>query len=294
MPRRPRLHVPGGFYHVTLRGNHRQAIFFRDSDRSRLDEIVAESLDSAAARLHAYCWMTNHLHLLVQISHVPLGKLIQRIASQYARTTQAVLQTTGHLFERRYHAVLVDADSYLLTLLRYIHMNPVRAALVPRPGDYPWSSHSEYAGRRHQPWVTTEMALAILSPDRAKARFRYLELIAQPDELRWGVGLLQPHRDNTFVLGNDEFLARVAAGSWQPRSTKDLDQLFTECRRRFNVTAEDLISPSKCRVLSAARAWLSHAALTERAATVTEVARKLRRTETAIRRLMGRRQPAAS
>jgi putative transposase len=294
MPRRPRLHVPGGFYHVTLRGNHRQAIFFRESDRARLDEIVAESLHSLAARLHAYCWMTNHLHLLVQTSNVPLGKLIQRIASQYARTTQSFLQTTGHLFERRYHAVLVDADCYLLTLLRYIHMNPVRAALVSRPGEYQWSSHSEYAGRRSQPWVTTDMALAILSPDRAHARFRYLELLAQPDELRWGIGPLEPHRDNAFVLGNDEFLARVVAGSWQPRATKDLDQLFAECRRRFNVTAEDLISPSKCRVLSAARAWLSHAALAERAATITEVARRLRRTETAIRRLMVRRQPAAS
>ena len=292
MPRRPRLHVPGGFYHVTLRGNHRQAIFFRDSDRARLDETVAESLDLLAARLHAYCWMTNHLHLLVQISNLPLGKLIQRIASQYARTTQAALQTTGHFFERRYHAVLVDADSYLLTLLRYIHMNPVRAALVSRPGDYQWSSHLEYAGRRSQTWVTTEMALAILSPDRSKARSRYLELLAQPDELRWGVGLLEPHRDNAFVLGSDEFLAGVVAGGRQPRTTKDLDQLFAECRRRFNVTAEDLVSPSKCRSLSAARAWLSHAALAERAATVTEVARKLGRTETAIRRLMGRRQPA--
>ena len=294
MPRLPRLHVPGGFYHVTLRGNHRQPIFFHDSDRTRLDETVAESLDILAARLHAYCWMTNHLHLLVQISHAPLGKLIQRIASQYARTTQAILQTTGHLFERRYHAVLVDADSYLLTLLRYIHLNPVRAALVSRPGDYKWSSHHEYVGRRSQPWVTTEMGLAILAPDPSKARIRYRELLGQTDELRWGVGPLQPHHDNSLVLGNDAFLARIAAGSWQPRPTKDLDHLFAECRRRFNVTSEDLTSPSKCRDLSAARAWLSHAALAERVATVTEVARKLRRTETAIRRLMGRRQPAAS
>ncbi len=134
MPRRPRLHVPYGYYHVTLRGNHRQAIFFRDSDRATLELIVAESLELVSARLHAYCWMTNHVHLLVQVSDVPLGRLILRIAGKYARIVQAAMKTTGHLFERRHHAVLVDSDRYLLTLVRYIHMNPVRAKLV----DAPW------------------------------------------------------------------------------------------------------------------------------------------------------------
>jgi len=100
--------------------------------------------------------MTNHLHVLVQVSEVPLGSVILQIASSYARTVQARLMTTGHLFERRYHAVLVDAYSYLLALVRYIHLNPVRAGLVADPAAYRWSSHRVYLGERACDWVSHE------------------------------------------------------------------------------------------------------------------------------------------
>ena len=288
MPRRPRLHMPYGYYHVTLRGNHRQAIFFRDSDRATLETIVAESLQLVSARLHAYCWMTNHVHLLVQVSDEPLGKLILRIAGKYARIVQAAMKTTGHLFERRHHAVLVDSDRYLLTLVRYIHMNPVRAKLVARPGDYPWTSHHEYAGHRSNPWVTTSLALGMLSANPTLARRKYLELIGAAEDLRWGSGLLQPHPENSLVLGDDSFLARIATTGWKPRVWKDLEELLAECCRRHEVTPQDLASPSRSRYLSAARAWLSREALAGRIATITAVARRLGRTETAIRRLIAR------
>ena len=162
MPRRPRLHVPGAFYHVTLRGNHRQDIFFTSKHREFLNGIVATVIERFAARLHAYCWMSNHIHMLIQVSDVPLGRIILRIASPYARAVQAELSTTGHLFERRYHAVLVDADEYLLGLLRYMHMNPVRAGMVNHPADYPWSSHHVYLGSREESWVTRTCANATL------------------------------------------------------------------------------------------------------------------------------------
>jgi len=162
MARPPRLHLPGGFYHVTLRGNHRQAIFYRESDRAALEAIVADTLSRLAAHVHAYCWMTNHIHMLIQISDVPLWRVMLRIAGKYARAVQAAMQTTGHLFEKRYHAVLVDSEAYLLTLIRYLHLNPVSAALVGKPGDYSWSSHHEYLGTRAHPWVTTSTALLLL------------------------------------------------------------------------------------------------------------------------------------
>lgn len=147
--------LPGAFYHVTLRGNHRQDIFVQSADRQILNEIVAEVMEQFGARLHAYCWMTNHIHALIQVSDVPLGSLMLRIAGRYARTIQAGLHTTGHLFEKRYQPVLVDQDEYLLQLLRYIHFNPVRARLVEFLDHYPWSSHRVYLGQREEPWVTT-------------------------------------------------------------------------------------------------------------------------------------------
>ena len=88
MTRRPRLHVPGGLYHVTLRGNHQQAIFEHDSDSDRLDSIVADSCARDGVQVHAYCWMTNHIHALVEVGEIPLGRFMQRVASQYARFLQ--------------------------------------------------------------------------------------------------------------------------------------------------------------------------------------------------------------
>jgi putative transposase len=288
MARPPRLHQSGGFYHVTLRGNHRQKIFFRDSDRTLLDEIVADVLGQFAARLHAYCWMTNHVHMLIQVSDAPLGQIILRIASRYARKVQAGLQTTGHLFERRYHAVLVDEDHYLLTLIRYIHRNPDEAALVSKPIDYPWSSHHNYLGVRQQPWVTTSFALRTLSLQPEVARSAYRELIDDAEELQWGTGLLQLHPENNQILGDDAFAARVTNRATNDVKLRDLEALILETSRRFDLPIEAITSTSRVRTICAARAWLAREAMTRRLATIGEIARRLGCSDTAIRRLIDR------
>lgn len=286
MARRLRLHVPGGFYHVTVRGNHRQPIFFAASDRDRLDDIVAEATDHVAARIHAYCWMTNHIHILVQISDAPLGKLIQRIASRYARAVQARLETTGHLFERRYHAILVDADAYLMTLVRYIHLNPVRGGLVADPAEYPWSSHRNYLGLCQRDWVTTKFTLGVLGnhPDHAVAKYR--ELMDGPGPSHWGEGDLIPNRDAPEVLGSKEFVLTVKGSDFHPRSHKSLDDVMRECSEQFKETSNSLASKLRSPNLAIARAWIGHEALKGRIASVSEVAKRLGRTEGCIRYLM--------
>lgn len=286
MARRLRLHVPGGFYHVTLRGNHRQPIFFSAEDRELLDKLVARALAQRGARLHAYCWMTNHLHLLVQVADDPLGRFMQQIASPYARMVQASLETTGHLFERRYHSVLVDADEYLLTLVRYVHNNPVRAGLVSDAAAYPWSSHRDYLGRRNCRWVTTDHVLRRLSSRSGRAAARYRRLMGTPDEGRWGHGRLVPHPDQPQVLGGDAFLARVLGEIQPPGPRRSIDDLLYECCDRFEITAASLVSPSRVRHLAAARAWVAHQARTGRIASNCEVARRLGRSEGAVRQLM--------
>jgi putative transposase len=291
MARRLRLHAPGAFYHVTLRGNHRQSIFFRDEDRNLLDGFVSDSLRLLAARIHAYCWMPNHLHMLVQVSDAPLGRLMLRIASAYARTVQLRFDTTGHLFERRYHAVLVDADNYLLTLVRYIHRNPVRARLVMDPAAYPWSSHSVYLGQQPKSWVTTDFVLKLFArlPDDAMRCYR--EFMACPVPDQWGIGNLAPHPEQPQILGDDAFVTRILNGKTQLRPSMTLDDLVCECCARFEVTLESLASRSRARRLAEARAWLGHEALARRVATVSAVARLLGRTEGALRHAMRRRLP---
>jgi REP element-mobilizing transposase RayT len=294
IPRRLRLHAPGGFYHVTLRGNHRQPIFFVDGDRDLLDIVVTDAIDQLTARVHAYCWMTNHLHLLVQISDVPLGRLVMRIASLYARIVQARLDTTGHLFERRYHAVLVDADAYLLTLVRYIHLNPVRAGLVADPAAYPWSSHRVYLGACQRPWVTTGFTLRMLAEQPAKAAAKYREFMNNSEPCRWGTGILTPHCDQPQVLGDDKFVARLKNAAYQPRSRKSLDDLIRACSERYQLTPESLVSTSRAHHLARARAWIGHEAVAGRVASICEVARRLGRSEGAIRHLMKRHPPTAT
>lgn len=291
MARRLRLHVPGGFYHVTLCGNHRQPIFFAVSDRDLLDAAVAEAVDRLAARIHAYCWMTNHLHLLVQVADAPLGRLMLRIASQYARRVQASLTTSGHLFERRYHAVLVDADDHMLTLVRYIHFNPVRAAMVGDPADYPWSSHRAYLGQSQPTWLTTSFTLRLLGGEPTESLARYRAFMGTAEDCLWGKGKLKPHADQPDILGGDDFVARICTDTRQPRRPRSLEDLFHECSERFHVSPDVLASPSRRHHLTHARAWLAHRAVAECVASVSELARRLGRSEAALRQVMARHPP---
>lgn len=288
MARMLRLHVPGGFYHTTLRGNHRQPIFFEAADRDLLERIVAQSLTALGARLHAYCWMTNHIHMLLQVAEMPLGRLMLRIASKYARIVQSRMQTTGHFFERRYHALVVDADGYLLTLLRYIHLNPVRAGLVHDPAEYPWSSHRNYSGMRNQEWLTTGFALRVLAQHENVARARYLEFMGLPAAERWGTGILAPNERNAQILGSDDFVSKVCPSTTPSCKHQNLEDLLTEAAGRFGVARSLLHSPSRDRRLCSARAWIVREAVESRIASVSTVARELRRSEAALRQLMRR------
>jgi REP element-mobilizing transposase RayT len=292
MPRRSRIHAPGAFYHVTLRGNHRKPIFFCDADRELLNDIVARALGLCQARLHAYCWMSNHVHMLLQVGEMPLGRVVLRIASSYARSVQARMETTGHLFERRYHAVLVDADRYLLTLLRYIHLNPVRAGLTATAGEYPWSSHHHYSGTRHEPWVTAGFALAMLGGDHRTAIAGYRKLLgAMQGQGPDASPLSDLHPDDGRILGDDRFLANLALPRETPQPGMTLDDLIEEAARRFDLEPADLVSVSRDRRLSSARAWIAHESAARRVATTSQVARALRRDESTIRELVERHFP---
>ena len=127
MPRKPRQHVPGGGYHVILRGNHREPLFGADRDRAYLNALVGDVVARFGLRIFAYCWMTNHLHLAVKVSDTALDKPMQRLAMRYALHIHRDTGQTGHLFERRYRSILVDADSYLLALRAAVGAVPAAA-----------------------------------------------------------------------------------------------------------------------------------------------------------------------
>lgn len=287
MPRAPRLHVPGGCYHVILRGNHREALFGSTADRDVLNEIVGDAVAKTGARFHAFCWMTNHLHALVQVADRPLGKTMHRIAVRYSRHRHRQLRTRGHLFERRYKAKLVDVDAYFLTLVRYIHDNPVKAHIVSDPADYPWSSHRAYLGREQVPWLTTDFELSLFGTEIDAARTAYARFMSVPttddDDPDTAT-----HPEDPRILGTDAFIAKIPYTPLRPRGYQSLEELATTMAERLGLTVDHLRSPSRARSLTPARVDLFRSAIDMRIAPLSEVARFLNRNAASLARLLAR------
>jgi putative transposase len=291
MSRRPRLHVAGGFYHVTLRGNHQRGLFFRGEHREVLDELVSEATDRYGLKVHAFCWMTNHIHIAAEVSDVPLSKIMMWVASRHARVVQGDLVTSGHLFERRYHARLVDKDSYLLELIRYIHLNPVRAGIIHDPLLYRWSSHLAYMGIRDIPWVTCDLALNTLNRNPQTARAAYAEFIGKGVEAGFDPTILIARRREPRILGDDQFVQRMTVrairelAGIERRST--LQDVIGEGCERYGVTPVELKSRRRNRHLARARAWIAWRALQENV-TLSAIARAFSRNESSVRELVNR------
>jgi putative transposase len=278
--------VPGAFYHVTLRGNHRQNIFHCDEHRRWLDDIVAEALQRFGTRVHAYCWMTNHIHMMMQAGEMPLGRVMLRIASLYARRVQKHLVTTGHLFERRHSAILVDADEYLIKLLLYIHLNPVRARLVESPADYRWSSHAAYAGGEAPSWLTTDFAKRMLHADPLRAEDIYRRMMADELNRPTPQPFDQLNPEDPRVLGDDAFVAAMQGLAWRPRKRESIEAAIEKICLEDGISITDLYSASRRRLLSRTRAKIAIYCQEGRIASVSAVARKLGRDESSLREAM--------
>jgi REP-associated tyrosine transposase len=292
MARLPRLHVPGAMYHVTARGNHRQDIFFKHGDRRLLDEIMSDALAKTGARVHAYCWMTNHVHLLVQVADRPLGELMQRVGTRFARAIQRDLHTTGHLFENRYHALLVDVDSYFLELLRYIHLNPVRARIVSAAHQYRWSSHRVYLNKTQQAWVHTDFALGLFSTDTDRARLLYQAFVGTRVDSDSPLSRVHPRERR--VLGDDTFLQKLSIPTRYRFPATSLESIASQVCAEVEIDLHRLRAPTHHPKHSRARALIASRATDARVATLSEVARFLNRDVSSLSRAVNRYCPRDS
>jgi REP element-mobilizing transposase RayT len=288
MPRRPRIHLHGGFYHVILRGNGRQAIFLDNEDRDQWQDILREGLVRYRHRLHVYCWMTNHVHMVIQVGVDPLAGFMRFLASRYARFLNRKTQRPGHLFERRYRAILVQKDEYLIELLRYIHLNPVRATMVVDPADYQWSSHNAYLRLTHMDWLTVDHLAAVFGTGVQNARLAYINFMTdQPSDatlhlLRNGVP------DDDRLLGDDEWVKSLLGNSNSIDRYRNLDDIVHDACQRHEVTEIMLASRSRSRRNSCVRAEIALAAVEHGCATVTEVAMRFGRAHSGLSRAMNR------
>lgn len=255
MPRKPRLHYPGAVYHVILRGNSGQDVFFDAADRTRFFLLLQESVERFGYRIHAFCLMTTHTHLALQVGDIPLSRIMQNIGFRYTQFINRKYQRTGHLFQGRYKALLIDADSYLLELIRYIHLNPVRAGMVRSPDEYPWSSHPYYSGDSPHPlWLTTDWALTQFGGEAETATKRYRAFIAD--------GLGEGHRTDFHrgsfegrALGDDAFIDQALQQAEEGRAVAiKLDQVIENICLVYQLTAAQLCKAGKAQPAAEARA----------------------------------------
>ena len=180
MARKPRVHYEGALYHVITRGNNRDFIF-RETDMKQLYiEKVVKYIEKYRVKLYAYVIMDNHAHLLIEVSDEPLSKVMQLIQQTFTQSYNKMKKRTGYVFEQRYKAIVCDKEAYLLSLIKYIHQNPIRAGIADI--DYEWSSHKEYMNYEPKN-CSIRFPLAIFSSDKKNAVEMYREFVADDDTM---------------------------------------------------------------------------------------------------------------
>jgi REP-associated tyrosine transposase len=210
MARPLRLEFEGALYHVTARGDRREPIFEDDTDRGRFLAILAHALERFEATAYAYCLMGNHYHLVLETHRPNVSRVMRHINGVYTQTYNRRHRKVGHLFQGRFHAVLVDKEAYFLEVCRYVDLNPVRAEIAKHPRAWAWSSYRAHAGQvEGPPWLESDILYRRLAP-RAPQRegpARYATFVSEGRGIRlWETALV-----GQIYLGGEAFIKRMQA-----------------------------------------------------------------------------------
>lgn len=181
MPRQQREKSNSGYYHVMMRGNDRKSLFLDDDDKLRFIEILYHKKQNNTFFLHAFCLMDNHVHLMLHEGTKNIGNVIKQINISYVHYFNKKHNKVGHLFQDRFKSEVIEDDRYLLSLIRYIHQNPVKAGITKSVAEYKWSSYFGYMEENHylHKIMDTEKILGIFSEDLMIAKMSFAEYINQ-------------------------------------------------------------------------------------------------------------------
>ncbi|MBI5748394.1 MAG: transposase [Nitrospinae bacterium] len=237
MGRPLRIEYAGALYHITSRGNERRKIFRDDTDKITFLNILKDYHDRFGILIHSYILMDNHYHLILETPKGNLLKVMHGINSKYTVYFNKRHKRSGHLFQGRYKAIIVDKDAYLIPLSRYVHLNPARAKIVERPEHYKWSSYNGYIGKRKEDnWVEYSWVLSKFAQNKKKAWQKYKEYT----EEGLGLKIESPFKDllGQVVLGEDEFREKIMGRL----EGKQISQEIVE-RKRFEkrASSEDIV-----------------------------------------------------
>ncbi len=240
MTRPLRITYSGALYHITARGNEKKDIFFSDSDRSRFLTTLGNVVRSYNWICHGYCLMDNHYHLLIETPEGNLSEGMRQLNGMYTQSMNKVRGRVGHLFQGRFKAFLVEQETYLREVARYIVLNPVRAKIARRPEDWRWSSYRAMVGIRAVPdFLTTQNILRRFSSTKKIAIQRYRDFVYE------GIGARSPFHNvqHGTLLGSQQFVDAM----WQANDTSHLTEVSKENRIIGRPSLKDLFSgkPSK-------------------------------------------------
>jgi REP element-mobilizing transposase RayT len=222
MSRPLRIEFPGAIYHITSRGNARQPIFEQIEDRYRFLSILSTVVERFNWICHTYCLMENHYHLLIETPEGNLSKGMRELNGVYTQWFNQRHNRVGHLYQGRYKAILVEKDSYLLTLCRYVVLNPVRSGLVKKPEEWIWSSYRAVIGEiRKPPLLTSNWILSQFDDRKRLAIMKYKKFISE------GLKKVSPWETlkGQLFLGTDGFIKELSALLKKKGGVKEVPKL---------------------------------------------------------------------
>ena len=284
MARKPRLFAPGVLYHVIVRGNQRQKTFLKHSDYEVYVEKLSQYRGKCGVTIYAYCLMPNHVHLLLECSRTPLAKFMQGLQQSYTQYYNRAYKKVGHLFQGRYKAILCQKDAYLLELVRYIHLNPVRSKLVPSAEKYPYSGERAYRNGKASAIVDPGPVLKMIG---GKSGYRNF--------VQDGVG--EGHREDYYEVEDQRFLGKGEFGEGlrreyeeeaPPKKKRSMAAVVAEMARALKVSPEVLRVRNRGRVVSRQRTTVAYVLVRRGGYSVKEAAEYFGRDATTISSLVGR------
>jgi REP element-mobilizing transposase RayT len=290
MARRPRVFASGLLYHVIVRGNQRRRTFRSDDDYQVYVDLLSKYRKKYQVRIYAYCLMPNHVHLLLETGTIPLAKFMQGLQQSYTQYFNRSYRKVGHLFQGRYKAIICDKDKYLLALVRYIHLNPVRAGLAKRPERYGHSGHRSYLINGTPRIIDAGPILKLLGGKKAYENF-VLE------------GVSESHNDKYYTVEDQQFLgdegfgeeiSREAGFKEERKPNTSIETVLKDIARQLEITPKLLRGKDRRWDISKKRARAVASLVREHGYRVSEVAKFLRRDQsnisTMLSRLSGREQ----
>lgn len=295
MPRLSRIDAPGLLQHVIVRGIEKRDIFIDDEDRRDIIRRMAKLLPETGMECFAWALLTNHFHLLLRPLQKPLATFMRRLLTGYAVYFNRRHKRSGHLYQNRYKSIVCERETYFLELVRYIHLNPLRAGMVKNLDEldvYPWSGHATLVGNEKLPWQECNEILSFFGDSVGNYRLFIMERIESGD--------ISDHKNPASsikcsgqVLGSKEFaesFEHVEKKSLKPNlKAQDAFQLILKTTlQHYGLEEESILSGSKSSAISCCRAVIAYLAQVRSGMMGTDIAEKLGLSRSAVSRLVQR------